>query len=270
MTVAVRGALRGRRVLVTRPQSRAEGFVRKLWALGAEPVVLPVIELLPPEDWTPVDRALRALKEGAYDWVIFTSANGVRFALERLRRLELGVGALKGARLAAIGPATAQALEREGLEIAFMPQEFVAEAIAEGLDAKERRVLLLRADVARRDLRELLQAQGARVEEVPVYRTRPARLEPERVREALRDVDVVTFTSGSTVYALLDLLGDQRELLDGVIVACIGPITARAARERGLPVHIEAKEHTGDGLIRAIAEFFAKEREVPNPWSKSA
>lgn len=259
MTTAAKGPLRGRRVLVTRPRTQVEDFVQKLRALGAEPVVLSAIELLPPEDWTPVDRALRALREGAYDWAIFTSANGVRFALERLRRLGLGVGALKGARLAAIGPATAQALAREGLEVAFLPREFVAEAIAEGLDAEGERVLLLRADVARRDLRELLRARGAHVEEVAVYRTRPARLEPPRVRGVLMSVDVVAFTSGSTVHALLDVLGDQRELLDGVTVACIGPITARAARERGLPVHVEAREHTVDGLIRALVEFFAKE-----------
>lgn len=259
MKGAVTGALRGKRVLITRPEDQAKGFAQKLRALGAEPVVLPAIELLPPEDWASMDRVLHSLAEGAYDWVVFTSANGVRFTLKRLRELELGSESLKGVKIAAIGPATAQALQREGLEVAFVPETFIAEAIAEGLDAQGKRVLLLRANIARKDLRDLLRAQGAYVGEVAAYRTRPARLKPERVREALKGVDVVAFTSGSTVHTLLDVLGDQRELLDGVIVACIGPITARAAREQGLLVHVEAREHTVDGLIRALVEFFAKE-----------
>lgn len=250
--------LQGKRVLITRPEGQAEGFAQKLKALGAEPVVLPAIELLPPEDWTPVDRALSALAEGSYDWVVFTSANGVRFALARLREVGLEMGIFGRTKLAAIGPATAQALRREGLEVAFMPQQFIAEAIAEGLDAQGQRVLLLRADIARGELHELLRAQGAHVEEVAVYRTRPARLALELLREVLQRVDVVTFTSSSTVHALMDALRDSRELLNGTIVACIGPITARAARRRGLPVHIEAEEHTIDGLIRALIGFFEK------------
>ena len=259
MEGAVTGALWSKRVLITRPEDQAEGFAQKLRALGAEPVVLPAIELRPPEDWAPMDRALHGLAEGAYDWVVFTSANGVRFTLKRLQELELGSEPLKGVKIAAIGPATAHALQREGFEVALVPETFIAEAIAAGLDAHRKRVLLLRANIARKDLQDFLRVQGAYVEEVAAYRTRPARLEPERVREALKGVDVVTFTSGSTVHALLEALKDQRELLNGVIVACIGPITARAAREQGLLVHVEAREHTVDGLIRALVEFFAKE-----------
>ena len=257
--MSTRSALEGKRVLITRPEDQAEEFAEKLRALGAEPVVLPAIELRPPGNWAPIDRALQKLQRGGYDWVAFTSANGVRFALERLHQLRVNVQALKGAKLAAIGPATAQALRRAGLRIAFVPSSYVAEAIAEGLgDVRGKRVLLLRADVARRDLRERLAQKGARVEEVAVYRTRPARREPDLVQRTLRSVDVVTFTSGSTVHALLDALGDAQAALDGVIVACIGPITARAARGRGLPVHVEAKEHTTDGLLRALVEFLVK------------
>ncbi len=256
--MSTRSALEGKRVLITRPEDQAEEFAEKLRALGAEPVVLPAIELQPPGNWAPVDRALQKLQGGGYDWVVFTSANGVRFALERLHQRELDIEALKGAKLAAIGPATARALQNAGLTVEFVPSTYVAEAIAEGLgDVRGKRVLLLRADIARPDLRELLGQRGARVEEVAVYRTRPARREPDLVQRTLRSVDVVTFTSGSTVHALLDALDDARAALDGVIVACIGPITARAACGRGLLVHVEAKEHTTDGLLRALVEFLA-------------
>ena len=246
--------LAGKRILITRPAEGAQDFAQKLRDLGAEPLLLPTIALVPPEDWGPVDRALGQLDR--YDWVIFTSANGVRFALARLQALGLSVELLQRVRIAAIGPATAQALREHGLSVDFMPSKYVAEAIADGLgDVCGQRILLLRADIARRELRERLQAKGAHVDEIAVYRTQPATLKPEEVEQLFQQgIDIVTFTSASTVQALLKLLGAKRDLLDGVIVACIGPITARAAEEAGLQVHIVAREHTIDGLISAILQ----------------
>jgi uroporphyrinogen III methyltransferase/synthase len=246
--------LGGKRILITRPAVGAQSFAQKLCDLGAEPLLLPTIALAPPEDWSPVDRALGRLDR--YDWVIFTSANGVRFALARLRALGLGVELLRRVKIAAIGPATAQALQGQGLSVDFMPTRYVAEAISDGLgDVCSQRILLLRADIARRELRELLQAKGADVEEIAVYRTQPAALQPEQVQQLFQQgIDIVTFTSASTVQALMRLLGKRCDLLDGVTIACIGPITAHAAEEAGLQVHIVAREHTIDGLISAILQ----------------
>ena len=246
----------GKRILITRPAEGAQGFAQKLRDLGAEPLLLPAIALAPPEDWSPVDRALGQLDR--YDWVIFTSANGVRFALERLRTLGYSLERMRQVKIAAIGPATARALQQHGLTVEFVPSKYVAEAIADGLgDVHGQRILLLRADIARQDLRERLRAKGARVEEVIIYHTRPAALEPERMQQLFQQgIDVVTFTSSSTVRALLSALGERRNLLRGVTIACIGPITARAAEEAVLSVHVVAREHTTQGLITAIVEFF--------------
>ncbi len=245
--------LQDRRVLVTRPRERADAFARKLEALGAEPVILPTIALVPPEDWREVDRALQAISD--YDWIVFTSPAGVRFTAERLDALGLTSAGLADARIAVIGPSTARALRSHGRKPDFMPSTFIADAIADELhDVDGQSFLLLRADIAREDLRHQLTERGARVDEVTAYRTEHRSFSSEEIAQVFGDgIDIATFTSGSTARAFVAALGAERTRLDGVTIASIGPITADVVRELGFDVDIVADEHTVDGLTDAIA-----------------
>jgi len=247
-------ALRGKRIVITRPQEQAGEFVAQLKALGAVPVTVPTIRLAPPPDWRPVDAAIERLD--AFEWVVFTSANGVRFVAARLRALDKTPPVFKANRLAAIGPATAAALKQLGERVDFVPSRYLAEAIADELDeVAGQRFLLLRADIARTALREQLQAKGASVTEVAVYSTATERHEKDALKALIRDgIDVVTFTSASTVSGLTQLLGGELDDLRRCMVACIGPITAKAAVDAGLTPAVVAVEHTVPGLIQAIQE----------------
>lgn len=253
----------GKRVLITRTREQAGTLAALLTERGAVPLELPTIQLEPPEDWEPADRAIAALDQ--YAWAIFTSANGVRSFFERLERQGLDVRALKGVRLAAIGPATATALGELHLRVDFSPSEYVAEAIVEGMrqfDLAGKRVLLPRAQDVREILAAGLARQGALVDDVAVYRTRPAG-DPDVARGLFREgkVDVVTFTSSSTVRNLVTLLGDPaRSLLATATIASIGPITSQTARDLGLTVQVEAAEHTIPGLVDALEEANVKRR----------
>lgn len=244
--------LDGLRILVTRPRERAEAFARRLEALGAEPVVMPTIALVPPEDWNDVDRALQRLSD--YDWVVFTSPAGVEFTVERLDALELSLDELATRQVAVIGPSTARALRSHGLASDFMPSRFIADAIVDELpDVEAQSFLLLRADIAREDLRHQLIERGAQVDEVTVYRTEHRSFRHQEMSQIFDDgIDVATFTSGSTARAFIGALGPQRSRLENVKLACIGPITANVVRDLGLEVNIVADVHTIDGLTDAI------------------
>jgi uroporphyrinogen III methyltransferase/synthase len=252
----------GQRVLVTRTREQASVLSARLRALGAEAVELPTIRIEPPDDWAPVDGAIAALP--SYDWIVFTSVNGVRFFWERLARARLDARALHGLGLAAIGPATAAELAAHGLQADYVPGEYVAEAVAAGLgDVRGQRILLPRADIARPALAELLRQGGADVIEVTAYRTLQARAEPKELRDRLAGITVATFTSSSTVRSLAAMLHDAGvdlgHVLERATVACIGPVTAQTAREMGLTVHAVASEYTIDGLVNAILEINGKE-----------
>lgn len=252
--------LLGLRVLVTRPPSGGAAFAEALRALGAEPVLAPAIDVRVLEDTTALDLALRRL--GTYDWVVFTSANGVRHAWSRLEALGLDAALEDGEhgrrpgvpRVAAIGPATAAALERRGVRPDYVPPEYVAEALASGLPiGAGARVLCLRADLARPALREILTRRGAHVDDVTAYRTVPQRA-PEGAHDggaqgAPPAVDVVTFTSPSTVRGHVARFGAPPA---ATAIVCIGPVTARAARELGLDVRAVAERYTVDGLLDAL------------------
>ncbi len=247
-----RSPLAGRRVLVTRPRERAEAFAQRLASLGAEPVIRPTIALVPPADWAEMDGALERLSR--YDWIVFTSPAGVRFTLERLAALGRSSAELSDARIAVIGPSTARALRSHGVEPDFVPSRFIADAISDELpNVAGASFLLLRADIAREDLRHQLAERGAQVEAVTAYRTEHRALGADEI-DALFDggIDVATFTSGSTARAFIEALGAERSRLDGVTVACIGPITAEVVRELGVDVDIVAEVHTIDGLTDAI------------------
>ncbi|HLG73924.1 MAG TPA: uroporphyrinogen-III C-methyltransferase [Chloroflexota bacterium] len=238
----------GCRVLVTRPREQSEAFAASLREAGALVYEVPVIELLPPEDWTPVDAAIQGLP--GYDWLVFTSANGVRRFLERVWASGLDARALASARLCAIGPETARALKAYGLRADLTPEEYVAEAVASALAArKPERVLIPRAKVARDVLPHMLRESGAQVDVVEVYRTECPPGAAERLAAVLPRVDVVTFTSSSTVANFVRLAGPPPP---GVKVACIGPITAQSARDHGLRVDVVAEAYTTEGLTHAL------------------
>lgn len=245
--------LAGLRVLVTRPRGQAEALSRRLRQMGAETVEHAAIRVLPPLDWGPLDDRIARLER--YDWIIFTSGNGVRFFVDRLQAAGRGTGNLTGIRLGAIGPATAGVLVEHGLRADLVPPQYVAEAIVESIgEVAGQRILLPRAEGAREVLAQGLRDKGAIVDEVASYRTRPDEAAP--LREALRaeGIDVVTFTSSSAVESVVGSLGEEAaRLLSQVEVACIGPITARTAWDLGLRVDVVADEHTVEGLVEALS-----------------
>lgn len=248
-------ALAGRRIVVTRP--REDGRLRRLLeAEGAEVLELPTIRIAPAADYGPLDAALRRI--GDYGWIVFTSRNGVAAVIERLAALGLTPGALKGARLAVIGPGTEEALREHGLRAALSPDEFRAEALVAAFDragVRGARVLLPRAAVARNVLPEGLRALGAAVDVVAAYRTEVEDAHAPEVLAAVRAgrVDALTFTSSSTVRHFLRVAGpDVLPALGGVLVACIGPVTAETARAAGLRVGAVATAYTLAGLVDVL------------------
>jgi hydroxymethylbilane synthase len=260
--------LQGKRIVVTRARAQAAAFSRKLAALGAQPLEIPMIRTVPVSETDKVDQAAYSL--GLYDWVLFTSVNGVEkfwHRLEKIQRREnrptedLPMDTLASGmpNVAAIGPVTANALLERGVQPAFTPDTFVGEAVAAGLgELQGKRVLLLRAEKAREALPLLLEAQGASVDDLPVYRTVP--IEPDASARAKVDegVDVVTFTSSSTVQHWVAAFA---EISPRPLIACIGPVTARTAEKLGLRPDIVAEDFTTDGLIEAITNYFSRENE---------
>lgn len=244
--------LQGKRVLITRPEEQAEDLASQLRQLGAEPILLPTITLLPPEDWEAVDEAIRSLQQ--FHWVVFTSVNGVRAFIGRMHATNRPVSLLAGCRLAAIGPATARALEEACRTPDVVPEEFLSDALPDALgEVKGRRILLPRADIARKAMAEELRRRGAEVVEIAVYRVQQR---TEAQIASLPRPDLITLTSPSTVRSLAHMLAEAGRLdwLSAVPLICIGPITAAAVRELGYQPTRVAKEHTVQGLIQAILE----------------
>ena len=247
----------GRKIVVTRARGQADALSQKLRALGAEVVELATIEIRPASDYAPLDAAIASV--ACYDWLIFTSANGVRFFLDRLDRSAVDFRALR-ARICAIGPATRAAVEALHLKVDLMGKEYVAEGLVQAFaahDLEGKRVLLPRAAVARDLVPVELQRRGARVDVVEAYRT----MIPERAEEEVRRVftgahrpDCVTFTSSSTVQNFVALAGAAA--LDGVRVVSIGPVTSNTARSLGIEVAAEAETYTMDGLVEAMLGLF--------------
>ena len=248
--------LTGKRILVTRPRSQAADFVDQLAALGAVPVIFPTIMLASPADFTPLDQAIHDLSN--YPWVVFTSANGVAAFFQRLHALGKSPAVFSRTKIAAIGPATAGAVQENGLQVDFMPEEYVAEAIAAGIgDVSGQQILLPRADIARKALAEELTRRGAFPRDIAVYRTLPYQPGPGEIQALEGGIDAATFTSSSTLQNFLDLLGSRAlDILRGAVLACIGPITAQTAREHGLRVDLVASEYTTPGLIKALVDYY--------------
>ena len=240
------------KVLITRPRAQSDSFANALRAAGFEPIYFPVIEINSIVDNFQLERALSQIDK--YDWIVFTSANGVEAFFDQLRECS------SLPRIAAIGPKTAEALQVRGVTPDFVPEEYVAEAILSGLgDLNRKWVLLPRAEFARQVLPEAIVKAGGTAHEIVVYKTLPAQPDAEGFAALKAGVDVITFTSASTVQnfaAIAKKNGlDPLNLPNNPLFACIGPITEQAAREEGLVNIIVAKEYTTDGLIDAIGNL---------------
>lgn len=257
--------LSGQRILVGRARHQASALSSGLRELGAKVVEIPFIEIRQPRSYQPLDSALKNLP--AYDWLILTSANGVDAVWERLRRLRLNKKHLKHLKVAAIGPATRKAIEKRGIKVDVVPEEYVAESVVESLldQVAGMRVLLARARVARDVIPRELRKLGAKVDVVEAYETVIPQSSRTRLRSILKDPkrrpSVITFTSSSTVRNFVTLLGktllnrrrQKASPIDSIRTASIGPITSSTLRELGLRVDIEAAQFTIPGLIKAIS-----------------
>jgi uroporphyrinogen III methyltransferase/synthase len=266
-----RKPLFGKRVLITRPADQTAGMAQLLRDQGAEPVLAAAIRIVAPEDPAQLQRCVSELAR--YDWVVWTSRNGVDAVFAELARQRGDARKLQRACVAAIGPATAERLREHGIEPDVIPAEHRGEAVAEAMlarhggDMRDKRVLLPRAAVARDALPELLRKAGAAVDVVPAYRTLPPDAgERARMRAAIEqgDVEIVTFTSSSTVHNMVEALGaDAAAALNRLTLASIGPITTETAERHGLQVAITAADYTTEGLIAALVRYFTDRRATP-------
>ena len=261
------GALRGRRIVVTRSEEQASALVERLRVLGADVVACPTIAIRPPEQVAPLDDAIRNLT--GFDWVVFTSANAVDSVAERLLQSGGTPGALGLVRVAAVGGATCRALLRRGVLANLVPPRFTSAALVEAMgDVRDLRVLLPRSDLADAMLPNALRARGARVHEVIAYRTVPADdVASLGERLAHEVMDAIVFTSPSTARYFLNGLGPARTLADGArpAIICIGPTTAGAVRELvgALAVDAVAETHDDDGLVHAIVRWSRAHPRAP-------
>ena len=251
----------GKRVLVTRAREQASILSQKIEELGGEAWEYPTISIEPPLDLKPLDEAVQ--NAGNYDWLIFTSVNGVKSFFNRLNALKLDIRSLGKVKICAIGPKTQEILEEKGLRVNFVPEEFRAEAIYDGLKDMLKpgdKILLPRADLARPILVESLQKLDVSVNEVIAYRTVLGSIDNTLLLEKLinQEIHVITFTSSSTVKNFMKLLDKNIDpkVLENITVACIGPITADTASSLGLKVDIVAQEYTIEGLVKALVEYF--------------
>jgi uroporphyrinogen III methyltransferase/synthase len=252
----------GRTIAVTRTRQQASDLSDQLAALGANVIEAPTIDIVPPESWDDVDEALRSLASA--DWAVFTSASGVEAARERLAAIGLDARAFGGAKVAAIGAATAEAVRQKlCLKVDIVPERAVAEALSDALrDAGEiagKKFVLLRAEIGRPILIERLTSGGAAgVRDVAIYRTaRPATL-PAELTSALDEgaVDWITFTSSSTAQNLCDLLGPTyKDRIGHAKRASIGPVTSATLQQLGIPATAEAKDASVESLVDAIARM---------------
>ncbi len=253
--------LLGKRIVVTRARQQASDLVRQLSDLGAECLEFPTIKVVPADDVTPLDDAVQNLS--AYDWIIFTSVNGVKFFFDHLFGTDKDVRALSHLHTAAIGPATAEKLLEYGLKSDIIPQTYRAEAVVNAfrkIRLTGKRILLPRAGEARPVLPVELRKMGAEVDDVTAYLTEKVRGNAEQLIDRLKErtIDLITFTSSSTVRNFKDLLPPDsfKQLTKGITIASIGPITTETAMASGFGVPITAKSYTIPGLCDAIVEYY--------------
>ncbi len=245
----------GKGIVITRPERQADDLALLLASQGASPIAFPTISIVPPEDWKELDCALDQLE--SYQWLIFTSANGVHFFFQRLREKSRDIRDLKGIKICCIGPATARQIENRGIKVDLVPQEFIAEGILKSfasLDLSGKKILIPRAAVARDILPESLKKQGAIVDVATTYQTVNSGRKKEELTKLIDagEVDIITFTSSSTVNNFLEIMGAEYVLPSSIQIACIGPVTADTAKKAGFPIDISQEEYTMEGLVQSL------------------
>ena len=252
----------GKKILVTRSRIQSSNLVSSLDSLGADTIEVPSIEIHPLDDYNAVDAELLSLN---YSWIIFSSANAVEVVLNRMKILGYDSRSLSGITVGAIGPGTATALNSYGITPDFIPARSVSEEVLEELSTRawqNQRVLLPSSDIGRNILETGLNKLGAITNRIAVYKTsRPVDTEDRAYRALRSDLDLITFTSSSTVTNFLDILGNDKQYLEDVPIACIGPITAATARQLGLKVELIADVHTVEGLVESIANYFQRQED---------
>lgn len=256
-------ALAGKRIVVTRALPQAPALATLLEAQGATTILIPAIEIVPPQSFQPLDKALKKIQ--SYDWLILTSVNGVTALRKRMEKAGMDAGLLRPMRICAIGPATKAEIEKQlGLKVAVMPEEYVAESVVAALrkQVAGQNVLLVRAKVARDLIPTELRKAGAEVDVAEAYQTILPVNSETKLQELLEGerADAVTFTSSSTAknfVALLPKNQSPKELLQGIALASIGPITSDTLREVGLWIDVEADTYTMEGLVAALERYFA-------------
>jgi uroporphyrinogen III methyltransferase/synthase len=252
--------LYGKTILITRAEEQGEELSVLLRDLGANVVNLPMIKIVPPSDYAPMDSAIERLR--TYNWLIFTSVNGVKFFFARLKEKKKDLRELNGIKIMAIGPRTREEVEKYNLSVDAMPEKFIAESVVSlfGRDVKGQKILLPRAKVARDIIPEELKKKGAEVDVVSAYETILPELKREKIFELFneRNIDVLVFTSSSTVKNFVHLAGQEnlKTLLDGVKIACIGPVTEETAKGFGIKTDILPEEYTMPGITQAIQKYF--------------
>jgi uroporphyrinogen III methyltransferase/synthase len=260
-TLKKNSLLKGKKILITRPVEQAKGFIKALKVQGAQPISFPTIRIISPRGWSKVDKAIEHLS--GYDTLIFTSVNGVKFFFQRLNEKGKNIGPLKKLKMVAIGPKTAAAIERRHLRIYIVPQKFQAESIVEALEKTGitgKRFLLPRAEKARDVLPKEIRKRGGHIDVVTVYRTGKGEGNIQEVKELFRKklIDVITFTSSSTVKNFVELLAEKNisKMIKDSVVASIGPVTAATALSLGIKTDIMPPKYTVPGLVKAISEYF--------------
>jgi uroporphyrinogen III methyltransferase/synthase len=262
-----RKPLFGKRILVTRSRAQSGRMAQKISEYGGDPIPFPTISIEKPEDMSPLDDCIRRIS--AFDWIIFTSVNGVEHFFERFFQLQADIRDMAGPRIGAIGPVTAAAIRKRGIKVDLLAKEYVAEGVLAQLAPDEihgRRFLIPRAEKARHVLPEGIVQMGGHVEVIPVYRTvLPPDSDIDEMRTMLKnkEVDAVTFTSSSTVDHFVRMLdsNDLQNLLHGVVIASIGPVTSDTIKKHGLWVDAEAREYTIDGLVTALVDHVCRNKK---------
>lgn len=240
-----------KRILITRPRSQADAFADKLRTAGFEPVYFPVIEIKPVENNVALERVVSKL--GCYEWIVFTSANAVQSVFQQCPDLKIS----QETKVAAIGPKTTEALKARGVNVDYVPQEFVAEAMLPGMgDLLGKWVLMPRAEIARQELPEAIFKAGGIPHQITVYRTLPSDPDSDGLAALRTGVDIITFTSASTVDNFVAIARktnlDPFNLPKNPQIACIGPVTEQAAQQAGFQNIVVAKEYTTDGLLELV------------------
>jgi len=254
----------GKGIVITRPVEQSQDFYDLLSARGARVIRFPTIKIEPPLYWSNLDRAIDNLV--MYSWIIFTSANGVRFFLKRLQEKGRDLRDLKNIRISSIGPATAALLKKKGIKVEMVPNEYISEGVVKSfseMDIKGKKILLPRAEIARDILPEELARMGAEVDAVTAYRTVQSGVDKGELQHHFDrgQVDVITFTSPSTVVNFVHIMGREFKLPEKVKIACIGPVTAAAARKSGFRIDIMQNEYTIPGLVSAIEAYFVDQKD---------